>query len=168
MSGQAAAHTDNADFGPPERRRRQGGIDVGARVQTDGGVIIHRGARARIECALDALLQAGVLTGNQGGRRDRDAIARTRYEAGLSLRRLFHAAGLTGVHAYDPERRGGVSEPSDAQTSAFRRYNRIIRALGDLAPAVTAPCCHDSIATAAAQRQAVARGLDRLCELLDM
>jgi hypothetical protein len=146
------------DLGPPERRRRQGGIVTGARVQSEGGLIVHEGARARVECALDALLQGGALTGSQGGRRDREAVGRTRYEAGLSLRRLFHAAGLTGVHAFDPERRGAGGDISDAQAGAFRRYNRLIRHLGDLAPTVASACCHDRVASAPPQRAALTLG----------
>ncbi len=140
---------------------------VGARVQSEGGAVVHEGVAAKIECALDALLHAGILTGSQGGRRDRDAVARSRYEAGLSLRKLFQAAGLTGIHAYDPDRRGGASEMTDAQANAFRRYNRVMRSLGEVAQTVAGPCCHDSVAAAPKQRSALTRGLDRLCELMD-
>ena len=160
--------TQPVDLGTPERHRHNGGLVFGARIQSDGGVVLHQGAAARFECALDAFRDAGILDGCEGGTVDRKIIARTRYEAGMRLRRLFIKAGQVGVRAANLNANGGGGDISDAVAQARSRYNAAIRHLGAFAQHTSAYCCHDHIAATPANIAALKRGLDRLCLLWDI
>lgn len=161
-------NNDRVDLGTPERAMRQGGVVTNVRVITDGGMEIHKGTAAKHECVLDALLGdkpgEGPLAGTQGSKSDREAVARSRWEAGMRLRRLFVDAGLVGVHASDPNvRGGGGDEMSDAQANARRRYNVVLRRLQGYAEIAAGPCCYDVMCSNDRWLSNVRTALDHLC-----
>lgn len=159
------APRDTVDLGTRERAHRQGGLAVGARVQTDGGIVVHHGAAARVECVLDALKEAGLLDGSEGGKVDRAAVARSRYEQGLWLRRLFQRAGLQPVRAFEPGTVRGTGDITDDMARARVRYNQTMRNLGDCGDTVVSFVCHDQVLRGEPSLRALRRGLDRLCVL---
>ena len=131
------------DVGTVERAHQRGGLRLGARVQTDAGIITHHGAAASVECVLDALRDTGLIDGCEGTKPDRNAVGRSRYEQGVWLRRLFFSAGLNTVHAMDLSSKTG-SAPSaghchdlrDDVARARMKYNRVVKELGPFAEAV--------------------------------
>lgn len=153
------------DLGTRERARQRGGLRVGARVQTDSGIVLHKGAIAEIECVLDALKDTGLLDGREGTKIDRAAVGRSRYEQGAWLRRLFLNAGLNPVHAMDLNVRGGSGEIDDSVARARMKYNRIVRELGPFAEAVTSFVCFDQVKRGEQHMTMLRKGLDRLCVL---
>lgn len=153
------------DTGPREREQRNGGIEIAPRQVLDaGGLTMSVGARAKFECVLDVLLERGLLAGTQGSRDDRKNIARSRFDAGIRLRRLFLDAGLVGVKAFDPEAsRGKATEMSDAQALARREFNALMKRLGPYGTIALAPCCFDQMPDNDRWLGNVRRALDELC-----
>jgi hypothetical protein len=139
------------DAGTVERSRQAGGVRIAARILSEGGIERAVGAQANIECALDALLGQdpikGHLAGDQGCRADRKAVARSRYEAGIRLRRLFVDAGLVPTKAQDYQPRiagsGAGAELSEKQEAARHGFNRIMQRLGQWGEIPAGPCCYD-------------------------
>lgn len=160
------------DTGTTERARHGGGVHLAPRTVTEGGIETSVGAQALYECVLDRLLgpepAIGYLAGSQGTRADRAAVARSRFEAGMKLRRLFTDAGLVGMKAFDMDggRGGGTSEISDKQALARRSYNELMRRLGTYGAVASGPCCFDQMPTHAAWLKRVQDALDRLCEVV--
>ncbi|MBL8630170.1 MAG: hypothetical protein JNM81_11105 [Rhodospirillaceae bacterium] len=172
----AAASTHVIDLGPRERARHRGGLKLGARVQTDGGIVLHQGAAASVECVLDALRESGLLNGCEGAPHDRASVGRSRYEQGLWLRQLYFRAGLNSVRALDLASRGSGAGSasarygdhdfiSDDAARARMKYNRVVRDLGGFADAVTSFVCFDQIKRGEQHLTLLRKGLDRLCAL---
>ena len=170
--GMAANATDAPiDLGSRERGRQQGGVRIGARVQTNAGVVRHQGAAASVECVLDALRDTGLLNGCEGTKQDRAAIGRSRYEQGLWLRQLYFRAGLNTVHAMDlaahtmadrtPSQ--GDKDLTDDAARARMKYNRTVRELGPFSEAVTSFVCFDHVKRGEQHLSLLRKGLDRLC-----
>jgi hypothetical protein len=159
------ANDNVIDLGTRERARHNGGLKVGARVQTDAGIVLHQGAAASMECVLDALRDTGLLDGVEGSKVDRAAVGRSRYDQGLWLRQLYFRAGLNTVHAMDITSRGrtGTGEISDEAARARMKYNRTVRDLGVFADAVTNFVCFDHIKRGEQHLNLLRKGLDRLC-----
>lgn len=153
------------DTGPRERENRNGGIEIAPRQVLDaGGLTVSVGARARFECVLDVLLGNKLLDGTQGSREDRKNIGRSRYDAGMRMRRLFITAGLVGVRAYDPEAtRGKALEISDDQAVARRDFNALMRKLGPYGTIASGPCCFDVMPSNDRYLANVCRALDEFC-----
>jgi|GEM_PF-2770993 len=169
----SGSRTNLVDLGPRERAYRNGGLHIGARLQTDAGIVLHHGAAARVECVLDALRETGLLDGREGAKADRAAVGRSRYEQGQWLRRLFLRAGLNPVRAMDASSKtgavmaghSGVPEISDEAARARMKYNRIVRELGPFADDVTGFICFDKLRRGEQHLRMLRRGLDRLCVL---
>lgn len=170
-----AANRDNdlrgVDTGTVERTRHGGGVHLAPRTQSEGGIETSVGAQALYECALDRLLGPepgiGYLAGTQGSRADRAAVARSRFEAGMKMRRLFVDAGLVGMKAFDPDgARGGTGEMSDRQAMARRSYNDLMRRLGTQGAVASGPCCFDELPTNSVWLKRVTDALDKLCEVV--
>ena len=151
--GTAAANKTQAvepgvDTGTRERSRHQGGVDVAPRAILDsGGIQTSVGAQARFECSLDVLLgplpAIGHLAGTQGSKHDREAVARSRYEAGMKMRRLFVNAGLVGVKAFDMDSvRGKIGDMTDEQAEARADFNALMRKLGAKGEIAAGPYCY--------------------------
>lgn len=162
MRGEARAPVDT---GPRERAQHGGGIRIAPRKLEDaGGINVSVGAQARYECVLDALLGEGMLDGTQGSKEDRRGIGRSRYEAGMKLRRLFVGAGLVGVRAFDPEAtRGKLLDIPDEVALARRGYNDLMRRLGAYGTIASGPCCFDVTPDNDRFLSNVRRALDELC-----
>jgi len=158
------------DTGPRERHRHAGGVTLAPRTVTEGGIETSVGAQSMYDCPLDALLgpdpAIGYLAGTQGSRGDRASVARSRYEAGMRLRRMFVNAGLVAVRAYDHNATRGQAEMSDRQALARREYNDVMRKMGEMGTIVSGPCCFDQMPTNERWLSNVRRGLDRLCEVV--
>lgn len=159
------------DIGTRERAKHNGGLRLATRTITEGGIATSVGAQAMFECALDALLGKdplqGSLAGSEGSRMDRRAVARSRYEAGMKLRRLFMKAGLVPVKSFNPDGRGGGGDLSDTQESARAQYNSLIRKLGPWGEIVAGPACYDANPDNDRWRANVRKALDRLCEVVE-
>lgn len=157
------------DIGPRERAHHQGGLRLGARVQTEAGIVLHQGAAASMECVLDALRDTGLLDGREGTKQDRATVGRSRYEQGVWLRCLFMRAGLNALHAMDLSTRSGthgingVADLPDDAARARMKYNRIIRELGPFGDAVTSFVCFDQFKRGEQHLAMLRKGLDRLC-----
>lgn len=160
----------SVDTGNPGREKHRGGIFIAPRRQTEGGIVTDVGASVRFECALDELMGSdpakGFLAGSEGAKRDREAVARSRYEAGMKLRRLFVKAGLVPVKSFDPNATGGGSGLSDAQEMARAKYNGYIRNLGQWGEIAAGAACYDLLPDNDRWRSNVRRALDRLCEMV--
>jgi len=162
------------DVGTKERGQHNGGVILTTRTVTEGGIETSVGAKATFECVLDQLLgrkaSEGQLMGTQGTRSDREAVAHSRYIAGMRLRRLFTDAGLVGVAAKDPNRSPGKGEISDKRDQALKEYHRIIRSLGPAwGPQASAWCCHaNEPPTTEAQKNNCRIALDKLCEVMGL
>jgi hypothetical protein len=168
------ARSRDIDYGSQQRALHNGGVDIGARVQTNAGLVRHSGASARVECVLDALREAGLLEGHAGTKADRTAVGRSRYEQGAWLRALFLRAGLNGVRAQDMSTKTGAAPGagagsglgmvlSDDAARARLKYNNIVRELGPFAEDVTAFVCFDKIKRGTVHLSMLRKGLDRLC-----
>lgn len=159
--------TQSIDTGPRERAQHGGGLTVAPRSVAAGGIVSTEvGAQAAFECVLDVLLGNDQLLGTQGSRQDRQAVARSRYEAGMKFRRLFVDAGLVGVKAFDMNgARGGSQEISDKEAAARAKFNELMRRLGRQAVMAQGPCCFDTFLPGN-QRwlEDVRVALDHLCE----
>jgi hypothetical protein len=165
MSSSKNSVDDSFDLGPTERARHRGGIRVGARLQTEGGMVLHQGAAAKIDNVLDALRETGLLDGAEGCRADRSAVGRSRYEQGAWLRQLFLRAGLNTVHAQDLNAKRGSGEMDDGTARARMRYNKVVRELGPFAEATIGFVCFDHVRRGDAELNLLRKGLDRLCAM---
>ncbi|MDX2142990.1 MAG: hypothetical protein SFV19_06525 [Rhodospirillaceae bacterium] len=163
MTDTASPESETVDLGTVERGRHRGGVRVGARIQTEGGVVLHQGAAAKIDNVLDALKDTGLLDGAEGSRADRAAVARSRYEQGAWLRQLFLRAGLNTVHAMDLNAKRGSGEMDDGVARARMRYNKVVRELGPFGEATVGFVCFDHVRRGDAQLNLLRKGLDRLC-----
>lgn len=173
MYGTAAANKTTiepgVDTGTKERAARSGGVEVGPRAVLDNtGLNVSVGARATFECALDVLLgplpSIGHLAGTQGSKRDREAVARSRYEAGMKMRRLFVNAGLVGVKAFDMDSvRGKVGDMTDEQAEARTDFNKLMRRLKAKGEIAAGPCCYDQLPDNPRWLANVRDALDELC-----
>ncbi len=169
--------TTPIDHGTKHRAQQQGGLRIGARIQTEAGIVLHRGAAARIECVLDALRETGLLNGAEGTKVDRVAVGRSRYEQWLWLRGLFMRAGLNGVHAMDHSSKtgsapttaaasnSGITAISDEAARARMKFSRVVKELGPFADDVTAFACFDKIRRGDQHLAFLRKGLDKLCEM---
>lgn len=159
--------TTPVDIGTRERAARDGGIKIVPRVVTAGGSVKDWGAEARRGDPLDEMLSKGLLDGSQGSKHDRKAVARSRYDAGMRLAKLFVDAGLVGAHAQDFQPRNfGPAEMSDRQAEAVRKFSQMLRGVGNSWAAIaTGPACHGVYApTNRAWVSNVCVSLDKLCE----
>lgn len=168
MYGTAVANADRAmpgvDTGPRERAQHAGGVKLAPRTVTEGGIETSVGAQATFECVLDALFESDQLLGSQGAKADRQAIARSRYEAGKRFRMLFIDAGLVPVKAFDIGGvRGKGGDITDKEAECRRRFNALVAKLGVLGPAASGVCCFDVTSEHPAWIGTVQRALDRLC-----
>ncbi len=158
---------ETVDLGTRERMRHQGGVKIGARLQTDAGIVLHQGAAASVECVLDALRDTGLLDGVEGTKVDRVTVGRSRYEQGLWLRQLYFRAGLHSIHAHDITSRGrghdSTGDISDETARARMKYNRVVRDLGVFSEAVQNFVCFDHIKRGEQHLTLLRKGLDRLC-----
>lgn len=159
------------DTGTVERALQGGGVYLAPRSVTEGGIETSVGAKALYECILDRLLGPdpgiGYLAGTQGSRADRAAVARSRYEAGMKMRRLFTDADLVGVKAFDPDGgRGGTGEISDRAAMARKNYNNLMRRLGERAAIASGVCCFDQMPGSERHMANVRSALDALCAVL--
>jgi hypothetical protein len=160
------AGENTADLGPRERRNHGLGVEVGARIATEGGIVIHEGAKARAECVLDAMLELGILDGVEGGKDDRRAVGRTRHMAGMRYRRTFESAGLNQVQAMDVTIRAqaGSGQIPDAVASSLKKFNSTTSRLGAFKAVAMNVCCFNSAPNSQSIVSALKRALDRLCE----
>ncbi len=158
---------ETVDLGTRERARQQGGVKIGARVQTDGGLVLHHGAAASVECVLDALRDTGLLDGCEGTKHDRANVGRSRYEQGVWLRQLYFRSGLNTLHAHDITSRGrghdSNDDISDETARARMKFNRVVRDLGVFSEAVQNFVCFDHIKRGEQHLTMLRKGLDRLC-----
>lgn len=158
------------DLGTSERRGHNGGVFLAPRTVTEGGISTSVGSQVLYECALDRLLgpepAIGYLAGTQGSRADRAAVARSRYEAGMKLRRLFVDAGLVGVKSFDPNGAGksAAGEISDKAAMARKNFNDLMRRLGQMGNVAAGPCCFDEYPNNPRWLANTLRALDQLCE----
>jgi hypothetical protein len=166
----ATGPAQSADFGPRERRQHHLGLTMGARVVTDGGMVVHEGAKANAECVLDAMLSLGILDGIEGGKEDRKAVGRSRHEAGMRYRRAFEAAGLQTVQAMDLEGKVSGSSPDipDSVAQGRKRFNSATRRLGMFNQTAQNVCCFNFAPTSDTGINNTKRALDRLCEEYDL
>lgn len=156
---------ESVDLGTPQRAERNGGIEFGARVVTEGGILLHEGAHAASSSVIQTMHKARLLDGTQGGKGERRAIAGARYEAAERLLRVFIDAGLHELKAVDFEREtsGAGAEVSDAVARARRRFNDITRVLGPWMECLTMVVLHDKIPRSSVDVRNVCNALDRLC-----
>ncbi len=163
----------SADYGTFERHQRDGGVVRRARTVTSGGGTTSDGAQVVFECGLDRLLgkdpAKGHLMGSQGAFTDRVLVARSRFNAGLRLRRVFLDAGLQQLHAQSyTAREGGDGEMSDRQALARRRFNHLMRRLGRWGQIAEAAACFDELRLdLPVWVSNVRTALDKLCAVLE-
>jgi len=146
------------------------GVELGARVMTDGGIVVHEGAKAVASSVLEALLKFGLLDGDQGTHVDRKSVARSRYEAGERIMRMFIDAGLNQIKAVDLDSTGGGSgaELSDKAAAAHRRFNDLVRVMGPWMGCLTSVVLHDQQPSGNEAVRNVKNALDRVCVHLRM
>ena len=166
----ANAHDiDNTMTATPERMKHNGGVILAARSVTEGGISKSVGHQAINECVLDVMLgqkiEMGMLMGTQGTRLDRVAVARSRYEAGMRLRRLFMSAGLQQSVTADfgAASVGGGDPNGEGSDAARTRYNHILRRMGIWGELAASACCYDCLPHTAAQQDRIRQALDKLC-----
>lgn len=97
----------SSDYGTAERASK-GSVVVEDRTATPGGVVIAQGARALVECVVDAYWKRCQIVDRQ-------------HAAGIRIRQMYRAAMLPGaVTASYGERRGGgggIDSTSDARAA---------------------------------------------------
>jgi len=164
-----AASSSTMDIGTTERGRQGMGIEMGARIMTDGGIVVHEGAKVVAASVLEEMLKARLLDGEQGSRADRKAIAHSRYEAGERLQRLFMLSGLNKLKAVDFNRSGGSGGEMDPrQAQAAQQFNEVNRALGVWMNCLTAVVLHDHRPSNIETVRNVRNALDRLCVVMKL
>lgn len=154
---------ESADLGTAERERHSMGLEFGARVISDGGVVVHHGAKAVAASTIEVLFKSGLLDGDQGGRGERKATARSRLEAAERLHRMFIAAGLNKLKAVDMNRSGGGGEPGDELAQALAEFNALCRRMGTWMNCLTSVVMHDRPPGSLVDVRNVRAALDRLC-----
>jgi len=169
-ANQTSAPEAGADTGTKERAARAGGIEIAPRAVLDNtGISVSVGARATFECALDVMLgplpAIGHLAGSQGAKQDRLNVARSRYEAGMKMRRLFMNAGLQGVKAHDLQGgpRGKAAHTPDEEEDARADFNKLMSRLGPKGEIAAGVCCYDKIPDNPRWQANVREALDALC-----
>jgi hypothetical protein len=156
------------DMGSRMRGNHQLGVVTGARVMTEGGIVVHEGAKARADDVLEGMFELGLLLGVEGSLEDRKAVARSRLEAGQRMQRMFHNSGLMRVPAVDPGRLAAPGGPSDAQMRAQDQFTRMMKAMGQWGEIAAGPCCYNATPNTPTAIGNVKRALDRLCEYLKL
>ena len=158
------------DLGTKERHKRGMGVEVGARVVTAGGVVVHDGAKAVAECILDGMLRMGMLEGIEGGHEDRKAVAQSRYLAGMRYRQIFEDAGLNTVQAMDLEAKaqGGAGEIPSNVAHKRKHFNEVTGKLGAYKFVMQNVCCYNQTPSDQAIINQTKTGLDRLCLILKL
>lgn len=128
------------DYGTPQRALRDGGIRLGARRQTTGGIVTGYGAIVAFENAIDRLIAAGAI-GHGDDQRSRmfavDWLRRIHAKAGLS-RRL--------IGKYEPPSSASAGDPMfDPEKLFYRRqWNALFDELrADRARVVIRAVCFD-------------------------
>lgn len=161
----ARAEKSSADLGTSERADREGGIVVGARVISEGGVVLHQGARAANATIVEQMLREKFLLGTQGGKGEREAIASARFAAAERLQRMFHDAGLHELKAVNLNQQGhgGGEEISERADAARRRFNSVTRSLGQWMQCLTDIVLHNKAPASMVDVRNVCNALDRLC-----
>lgn len=154
---------ETADLGTAERENHHMGLEFGARVISDAGIVVHHGAKAVAGSTIEVLYKSGLLDGDQGGRGERKAIARSRLDAGERLHRMFMAAGLNQLKAVDLNRSGGGGEPGEELAQALAEFNALVRRMGTWMNCLTSVVMHDRPPATLTDVRNVRAALDRLC-----
>ena len=136
----------SADLGTPESQQQRD-IEIAPRTQLETGMVVSFGARVVEECLLDKLHRAGQLRATWDRSPD---TARSRYDEGIKLRELHHAATIAGASVTSSygASTGGQGEMTDEQAALWDTWRSRITRMQGAGHVVSRVCCHDEMVPA--------------------